>query len=438
MHDPSTAPAHRTPRVTIDALPTEVKTRIVKFCHEQDERMRTWSERLSDFDLNWPHCKPIRQKTTLSASKMESSVFSHFVGPRRSQQFSTLRLDTCQNYPVITALLPSLDLSNITDLTIDKAWYDASIGLSGDFVPSSILVRQSKHAALPVAALLRQIRTLRLVHVRPVNLRRMVPHVTHLTSVHITTCASDGLQPRLGGMLVDTPHLRDLHLTCESSARTNLEHFSFQPAILDAQQHALLPPLRRFSYTGEVSASSVGFAALFSKTLEELTIDAVHDDEENEGPSLGEDCFAVLTHLKLAGSWVSSWPILESLSPARAPKLRDLTYEGYGCLDGVEEEHSHTLEMVDHFCKTAKLAPREFNFHLHLSASTWTATDRDFAAAYSAKHNLRICLSCDKYLPSFGWSDPGERPVENSPAHHSPARLTLFSPVPSPPLASFI
>ncbi|KAK4332712.1 Proteophosphoglycan ppg4 [Rhodotorula toruloides] len=441
MLDPSTTPAQRTPRVTIDALPTEVKTRIVEFCHEQDERMRRWIERLSDFDLNWPQYKPIRQKTvrehpstvgvlfgmsktwsaiaapfrfkTLSASKMESSIFSHFVGPRRSQHFNKLRLDPCQNYPVITALLPSLNLSNITDLTIDGAWYTASIGAYGDYDPWSFVVRQSNYAALPVAALLRQINTLRLVHVRPVEFCRMMPHVPRLTTLHITTSRADGLQPRLGGMLVELPHLHDLHLTCESSARTEREPFNFQLVIRDTQQHTLLPQLRRFSYSGEVSATSVVFAALFSKTLEELTIDAVHDDGENEGPSLGDDCFAALTHLKLAGSWLSSWPILESLSPGRTPKLRSLTYEAHECVGGIEEEHRGILNMVNHFCKTARLAPHEFAFHLHLRNDIWSAADRDFAAAYSAKHkNLPICLSCDEHLPSFGWSDPCEPPLE--------------------------
>ncbi|BGO89772.1 hypothetical protein NBRC10512_004424 [Rhodotorula toruloides] len=445
MLDPSTTPAHRTPRVTIDALPTEVKTRIVEFCHEQDERMRRWIECLSEFDLSWPQYKSVRQKTmrdhpstvgvlfgmsktwsaiaapfrfrTLSASKMESSVFSHFVGPRQSQHFSTLRLDTCQNYPVITALLPSLNLSNITDLAIDGAWYTASIDPYGDFDPSSILVGQlNDYAALPVAALLRQIKTLRLVHVRPADFWRMMPHTTHLTTLHITTCVSDGLQPRLSGMLVDVPHLHDLHLACKSSTSTERGQFSFQLAILDTHQHALFPQLRRFSYTGEVSATAVGFAALFSKSLEELTIDAIHDVDENEGPSLGDDCFAALTHLKLAGSWVSSWPILESISPERAPKLRDLTYECLECVDGLEEEHTGTLEMVDRFRKTAKRAPREFNFHLHLNADTWTATDRAFVAAYSAEHNnLPICLSCDEHMPSFGWSDPLTPPADEMP-----------------------
>lgn len=55
--------ASNLPRATMDALPTEVKTRIVEFCHEQDERLRQWNKRLSQFDLSWPALKSDRQQT---------------------------------------------------------------------------------------------------------------------------------------------------------------------------------------------------------------------------------------------------------------------------------------------------------------------------------------------------------------------------------------
>lgn len=343
---------------------------------------------------------------SLCASRMSSPIFSHFVGPRRSQHFDTLRLDRCQDYAVGTALLGALAWSNITDLTIEGAWYNAIIGPFADFTEPAVNLRLS---AIPVARMLRQIVTLRFLHVEAGKIQCMLPCAIRLEALHLTTSSEDNVHMSLGKILANVPHLHEFHLECESAQPSMYDQFDFGHAVRELPDRA--PHLRQFSYAGEVSPTSLEFAALFSNSLQRLTIRAIHDDDENEGPPFPDKCFAALTHLEVSGSIVSSWPILESLVPRNVPNLRTLIFEPPENLEGLDDEAGHVLDQISNLRKASKFDPGKFTFHVHLRDDTWSATDRAFAAEYGMKHDLCICLSCDQDMPSFGWSDRWNPPV---------------------------
>ncbi|BGP52271.1 hypothetical protein JCM10450v2_008242 [Rhodotorula kratochvilovae] len=370
------------PRVKLDDLPSEVKTRIVELCAEQDERFQEWTAAVKAMGAMKAELAEIRRShgrslgalfctskgwsemaapflfTTLVASKSTSMAFCCSVAFRRFQHFTKLVLDAVPT-STLDSLVPVLrNLTNVRELSIHHSFFDYGFkdATTRDYFSFWTAGRTRREAGVDaLGVLVCQASTIALRLATSSQVNAVIVRTEALTSLRLALDSFANSASKLLELLQLVPSLQKLHLS--GSHDTTV--------VVPDPTPAGLPKLVSLTLEApNIHPDFLSVARLFADDLMYLRVDAPYDSEGTTQPAtLAGTVFTRLKRVELEDHDDCILPAFEALAPTAFPSLmqiricsKDLEvvdeFDGYsleviGAFDMQEDHPLRLVEMID-------------------------------------------------------------------------------------------
>ncbi|BGP44016.1 hypothetical protein JCM10450v2_008233 [Rhodotorula kratochvilovae] len=396
------------PRVKLDDLPTEVKTRIVELCAEQDERFREWTAAVEAMGAMKDGIVEIRKShgrslgalfctsrdwsavaapfvfTTLVASKSASMVFRCSVAFRRHQHFRKLVLDQVPK-STLDSLVPVLrNLTNVHDISIHHSVF-AYIFKSADtrgYISFAGLGETLRDAsANAFAILVPRASTIALRLATFSQVKTVIVRAKALTSLRLALDSFADSGSKLIELLRLVPSLQKLHLS--GSHDTTV--------VVPDPTPAGLPKLVSLTLEApNIRPDFLSVAHLFADNLVYLRIDAPYNHEADVWKAnLDGIVFTRLERVELVGYDNCVISILEAITPSAFPSLTHVRF--------MFDEADFILEIDAYSSNILRAFDAQEDHPLHLvemidPARVPTVTERMCVDEWNSAHRVRMVI----------------------------------------------
>ncbi|BGP39419.1 hypothetical protein JCM10449v2_003361 [Rhodotorula kratochvilovae] len=329
------------PAVTLSALPTELKSRIVRHCFDQDEQLVLLLDSLKQQGIDETALDEIRREhpgtirslfevskewsayaapyrfRVLKCSKAGDIIFRFDIALRRATLFHELVCDTVPSEGFDSVLTAIPQMINLRMITITHTFLGAAVS-AGPLTLSTSVLSTRDVTILRLRDVLRRIPALELCLPKAGSSRRLelVRLAQRLRVLRLDYGGASPAADALGRLLATIPGVTELSLVT-TNWRTNVTSVVPQPSLP-------FPRLRELSITAEsIDPSVFGLISPFRSSLESLTLD-ISQPVNNPASVPDTAPFPVLTSLTLAGRDQAYTSLVDYFTPTRFPSLKHI------------------------------------------------------------------------------------------------------------------
>ncbi|BGP47506.1 hypothetical protein JCM10450v2_003361 [Rhodotorula kratochvilovae] len=418
----------------LSALPTELKSRIVRICAEQDEQVSRLLDALkkqgvreslvndvredhpgtvrSLFEVSreWSALTAPYRFRVLKTSRVGDFVYRFRIAQHRAVLVEEIVCDEMPGAGFDTFLHTLPRMKQLRKLVIDEDFLDLAIGFS-----EPLDVTAAMPSSIPEEAVARLVEALQIVSSLDLRLvtrsRRLdiLEPAHNLRSLRLDFTTSSPSADHLDAILTSIPAVTELSLVSR--------RWSTNVASVVPHPSAPFPALHTLSFTAQSIRPSVfGLISQFSSTLKTLSLD-ISQPLRNQANVPDTAPFPVLTRLALSGRDEAYASLAGFFTPTRLPSLEILRLE----IDSILfSQHPPLSTLIQAFLDAD---PRTLSDVELIQMSGSCSRDEDqFLSTWSERDGFTLVLSDFQRPPSSFIIGPDTaRAVPSSTVQHSTA-----------------